>query len=78
MKFYEYETFNAADEIDKEFQYEEFDEFKKTEIMKINLSETSVTSSHESIEIKDLMTQSQNTSESINQNIKAAKSHIKS
>ena len=72
IKFCEYETFNIADEISKEFQYEEFDKFKKTEIMKINLSEISATSLHKSIEIKDLTAQLQNTSKSINQSVETA------
>ena len=77
VKFCKYETFNAAEEISEEFQYKEFDEFEKTEIVEINLSETSATSSHESIRIKDLTAQPQNTSELINQNIETAEPHIK-
>ena len=57
VKFHEYETFNTAEEISEEFQYEEFDKFEKTEIMEINLSETFATSSHELIEIEDLTAQ---------------------
>ena len=75
VKFHEYETFNAADEIDKEFQYEEFDKFEKAEIVKIDLSETPTTSSHEPIGIKDLTAQPQNTSELTNQSVEAAEPH---
>ena len=57
VKFCKYETFNIINKISEEFQYEEFDKFKKTEIMKINLSETLTTSSHKSIKIKNLTAQ---------------------
>ena len=66
VKFHKYKTFSITDKIDEEFQYEEFDKFEKTEIVKIDLSKTSATSSHELIRIKDLTTQSQNISELIN------------